>query len=243
MVVFTATVDGGMLSTSATTVIDVAGPFEARAFTSNSNRTIRLGSSKASWCASVEAIGGSFDVDDIAPASVVLISPGTGSVAQISAFVGKSVAVGDADKNDVEDISVCFRKEDLRFLFSNINGKTTLNVTLAGDLTSGGEFHATLSIEVNGSGGSLAASVTPNPLNPSGVLSFVSRRAGAASIRIFDHTGRLVRTLGEGPVAAGHHEVRIDGRDQNGRPLATGIYFYQVKLAEGSASGRFTILK
>ena len=243
MVVFTATVDGGMLSTSATTVIDVAAPFEARAFTSNSNRTIRLGSSKASWCASVEPIGGSFDVDDVDAASIVLISPGTGSVGQISAFVGKSVAVGDADKNDIEDVSVCFRKDDLRLLFSNVNGRTTLNVTLTGDLTSGGEFHATLSIEVIGSGGSLAASVTPNPLNPSGVLSFVTRRAGTASIRIFDHTGRLVRTLSEGSLPAGRHDIRIDGRDQSGRSLATGIYFYQVKLAEGSASGRFTILK
>jgi hypothetical protein len=243
MVVFTSTVDGGMLSSSATTVIDVAGPFDARAFTSNANKTIRLGSNKATWCASIEAIGGSFDVDDVVAASVVLISPGTGSVPQISAYVGKSVAVGDADKNDIEDVTVCFQKEDLRLLFSNVNGKATLNVTLAGDLTSGGEFHATLSIEVNGSGGSLAASVTPNPLNPSGILSFVSTRAGAASVRVFDHTGRLVRTLSEGVLPAGHHEVRIDGRDEGGRTLATGIYFYRVELVEGSAVGRFTILK
>jgi hypothetical protein len=242
-VTFVATVDAGTLSGSATTVIDVAAPFEARAFTSNSNKTIRLSSSKAAWCVSIEPIGGSFDVDDVAAASVVLISPGTGSVSQISAHVGKSVAVGDADKNDIEDVSVCFQKEDLRLLFSNVNGRTTLDVTLAGDLTSGGEFHAMLSIEVIGSGGSLAASVTPNPLNPSGVLSFVSTRAGAASVRVFDHTGRLVRTLSEGTLPAGRHEVRIDGRDQGGRPLATGIYFYRVELAEGAATGRFTILK
>jgi len=228
---------------SATTNITVTGSFDARAFTSNSNRTIRLSGGKATWCASVEPVNASFDVDDVNASSVVLRSPGTGSVPEIPAYIGKFVAVGDADKNDIEDVSLCFRKEDLRLLFSNVQGKTTLNVTIAGNLISGGEFSATLSVEVIGSGGSPAASVTPNPLNPSGVLSFVSTRAGAASVRVFDHTGRLVRTLSEGTLPAGRHEVRIDGRDQGGRPLATGIYFYRVELAEGAATGRFTILK
>ena len=235
------------LSGTGTTNISVAEqsvpPFTARAFTSTSYRTIRLNSGKAFWCASVEPIGGSFDVSNIAPTSVVLMSPGTGSVAQISAYVGKSVVVGDADKNDVADMTFCFRKEDLRLLFSNVNGKATLNVALAGSLTSGGGFNAPLSIDVIGSGGNLAASVTPNPLNPSGVLSFVSTRTGAASIRIFDSTGRLVRVLEEGTLSQGRHDLRIDGRDESGGPLATGIYFYRVKLAEGTATGRFAILK
>ena len=242
-VTFTATVDDGSLSNSATTVIDVAAPFAARAFTSNSNRTIRLASGKAFWCASVEPIDGSFNVANIVPTSVVLISPGTGSVGQISAYVGKFVTVGDADKNNVEDMTLCFKKEDLRLLFSNVNGRATLDVTLAGDLTSGGEFNATLAIDVIGSGGGLAASVVPNPLNPSGVLSFVSTRAGAASVRIFDHAGRLVRTLEQGPLPVGRHDIRIDGRDEGGRPLATGIYFYRVKMEEGTVTGRFAILK
>ena len=171
------------------------------------------------------------------------MSPGTGSVPQISANGGKFLVVGDADKNDVEDANLCFRKEDLRLLFSDVSGKTTLDVTLAGTLTSGREFSAPLSVEVVGGGGNLAASVTPNPLNPSGILSFVSTRSGAASIRIFSQTGRLVRTLEEGTLPEGRHEVRIDGRDEDGRPLATGIYFYRVDLAEGSVTGRFAILK
>jgi hypothetical protein len=240
---FTASNTLSGFATTGITVNDVPGQLDARAFTDNANKSIRLNSGKAFWCASVEAIGGSFNVADIVPASVVLKSPGTGSVAQISAFVGKNVVIGDADKNAVEDITFCFQKADLRLLFSNVNGKTTLNVTLAGNVSSGGTFNATLSVDVIGSGGGLAASVTPNPLNPSGVLSFISRRMGAASVRIFDHTGRLVRTLEQGTLSEGRHEIRIDGRDESGRPLATGIYFYRVELAEGAATGRFTILK
>ena len=242
-VTFTATSNFSGSASTSITVTDASAPFDARAFTSNSNGTIRLSSGKAFWCASVEPIGGSFDVNNIAPTSVVLKSPGTGSVAEISAYVGKSVVVGDADKNDVTDMTFCFRKEDLRLLFSNVNGKNTLDVALAGRLTSGGGFNAPLSIDVIGSGGNLAASVTPNPLNPSGVLSFVSTRTGAASIRIFDSTGRLVRILEEGTLSQGRHDLRIDGRDEGGRPLATGIYFYRVELAEGTATGRFAILK
>ncbi|HKQ19559.1 MAG TPA: FlgD immunoglobulin-like domain containing protein, partial [Candidatus Eisenbacteria bacterium] len=233
-VTFTATSNAPGTATTNITVMDVDGPLPARAFTSNSYRTIRLSSGRAFWCASVEPLGGSFDVADIVPTSVVLISPGTGSVSQISAVSGKGVVVGDADKNDVEDVTYCFSKEDLRLLFSDVHGKTTLDVTLAGTLTSGRPFSAPLSIDVIGSGGGQAVSVAPNPFNPSGVLSIVSTRSGVASIRIFDHTGRLVRTLEQGTLPAGRHDVRIDGRDESGRLLATGIYFYRVDLAEGT---------
>ena len=242
-VTFTASNTFTGSATTSITVADVDGPLPARAFTSNSNRTIRLSSNKAFWCASVEPIGGSFNVANIVPSSVVLISPGTGSVTQISADLGKFVLTGDEDKNDIEDVNFCFRKEDLRLLFSDVNGKTTLTVTLAGSLTSGRQFNATLSVDVIGSGGGQAVFVAPNPLNPSGVLTFISTRSGAASVRLFDHTGRLVRTLEQGAVPAGRHDVRIDGRDESGRPLATGIYFYRVELAEGTVTGRFAILK
>ena len=242
-VTFNATVDGGSLSGSATTVIDVAAPLVARAFTTNTYRTIRLGSEKAFWCAAIEAIGGSFDVADIVRSSVVLMSPGTGSVSQISASGGKFVVMGDTDKNDIEDATFCFSKDDLRLLFSDVSGKRTVDVTFAGTLTSGRDFTAPLSVEVSAGGGNLAASVTPNPLNPSGVLSFASTRPGIASVRVFNQTGRLVRTLHEGALSEGRHEMRIDGLDESGRQLATGIYFYRVELAEGTITGRFAILK
>ena len=53
-----------------------------------------------------------------------------------------------------------------------------------------------------------------------------------------------VRTLEDRPmVPAGDHEIVIDGRDETGRPLASGVYFFKVDTSEGSRVGRAIMLK
>ena len=95
-----------------------------------------------------------------------------------------------------------------------------------------------------GTGKKLAASLSPNPLNPSGILRLTTSRDGFIRVRMFDLQGRVVRVLEDRAVVpAGAHDVRIDGRNTAGQTLASGIYFYQVDTAEGSLKGRITILK
>lgn len=88
------------------------------------------------------------------------------------------------------------------------------------------------------------ASISPNPLNPSGTLRFTTIGEGPIRVRLFDIHGRLVRTLmDEGRAAAGAHQVAVDGVDGRGDRLATGVYFYRIEAAGAVSSGRFTILK
>jgi flagellar hook assembly protein FlgD len=97
---------------------------------------------------------------------------------------------------------------------------------------------------VSGHSKPLAARVTPNPLNPSGVLAFRTSGDGYVRVRMFDLNGRLVRTLADIPLAvAGDQEVRIDGRGARGETLATGAYFYVIETPEGKTRGRIMILK
>ncbi|MBE0564529.1 MAG: hypothetical protein IH621_01110 [Krumholzibacteria bacterium] len=64
----------------------------------------------------------------------------------------------------------------------------------------------------------------PNPFNPSTEISFVVPEGGAnLSLRVYDITGRLVRTLVDGHEAAGTRSVTWHGRDDQGRPVASGI--------------------
>jgi flagellar hook assembly protein FlgD len=51
-------------------------------------------------------------------------------------------------------------------------------------------------------------------------------------LRVYDVSGRLVRTLVDGRVEAGRHEVAWDGRDQGGRRTASGVYFYRLQGAD-----------
>ena len=62
------------------------------------------------------------------------------------------------------------------------------------------------------------------------------------SIRV--ETAQRVRNLMEESFAsAGYHDVTVDGRGQNGEKLPSGVYFYNIRTAEGSSCGRLTILK
>jgi hypothetical protein len=47
-------------------------------------------------------------------------------------------------------------------------------------------------------------------------------------------TGRLVRTLADGVIAPGRHELAFDGRADDGSPLPAGLYF--VRAADSSGS-------
>jgi hypothetical protein len=90
----------------------------------------------------------------------------------------------------------------------------------------------------------LVVSLTPNPLNVSGALTFRTFKPGFIRAILYDMSGRLVRTLKDTPVApAGFYELPLDGRDQAGRPLASGVYFFKVETSEGSQVGRATVLK
>ncbi|HEX4932769.1 MAG TPA: T9SS type A sorting domain-containing protein, partial [Gemmatimonadaceae bacterium] len=148
------------------------------------------------------------------------------------------------DGNAVDDATVNFTKPDLRDLFALVSGRQMVPVTITGALSGGTTFTASMTIEVIGTGGALAASVSPNPLNPEAVLTFHVAKAGRVTVGLYDARGRLVRRVVSGEeMSRGWHDLRLDGRSDDGRTLTSGVYFYRVDTQENSTSGRLTILK
>jgi hypothetical protein len=41
--------------------------------------------------------------------------------------------------------------------------------------------------------------------------------------------------------AAGFHVATVDGRDDHGRTLGSGLYFYRIQALEGASTGRILI--
>jgi len=76
----------------------------------------------------------------------------------------------------------------------------------------------------------------PNPFGGETVIPFALPRAGVAELAVFDVGGRLVRTLLDGPRASGTQAVRWDGRDGQGRSVASGVYFVRLRTEERSLS-------
>ncbi|MFH1842347.1 MAG: FlgD immunoglobulin-like domain containing protein [bacterium] len=71
---------------------------------------------------------------------------------------------------------------------------------------------------------------TPNPFNPTTVIGFDLPAACRVHLRIHDVGGRLIRCLLNGEDwPAGHHEAAWNGRDDTGRSLAAGLYFYRLE--------------
>jgi len=65
----------------------------------------------------------------------------------------------------------------------------------------------------------------PNPFNPQTMVRFALPSSQHASLRVYDVSGRLVRQLTDAVLPAGQHDVRWDGRDRQGRAVASGTYF------------------
>lgn len=85
------------------------------------------------------------------------------------------------------------------------------------------------------------AAAAPNPFNPTTAIRFTLPRAAHARVLVFSVSGALVRTLADGLYPAGTHVVRWDGRDDHGRELASGAYFYRLE-ADGTREARKLIL-
>ncbi|RJP73428.1 MAG: T9SS C-terminal target domain-containing protein [Candidatus Zixiibacteriota bacterium] len=83
-----------------------------------------------------------------------------------------------------------------------------------------------------------ALEARPNPFNPVTTASYELRAASHVSLRVYDTSGREVKTLVDGWREAGHYEVTFDGSG-----LASGVYFSRLETAAGSATVKLLLLR
>ena len=83
----------------------------------------------------------------------------------------------------------------------------------------------------------------PNPFNSQTVIPYFLLEPGSARLEVFALTGQRVAILRQGPQQAGRYRLHWDGRDSEGRPLASGIYLYRLVTAEGVLTRKLTLLR
>ncbi len=86
------------------------------------------------------------------------------------------------------------------------------------------------------------APVRPNPSHGARVLRFTLATSGAVRLELYDPSGRRVRTLAAGPLAAGSHERAWNGRDERGHLAPAGLYFVRLRAGRESRTERFVQL-
>lgn len=83
----------------------------------------------------------------------------------------------------------------------------------------------------------------PNPFNPSTRIAYELPAAGELRLEIVDLLGRRTRVLEAGRLEAGRHEAVWDGRDDGGRPVASGVYFARLRAGGEQRVAKLILLK
>lgn len=83
----------------------------------------------------------------------------------------------------------------------------------------------------------------PNPFNPQTQISFALPSAAEVELHVFNILGKRVATLVERRLGAGEHRYIWDGRDLQGRPVASGVYFYRLSADDVVHTGKMVMVR
>jgi len=73
----------------------------------------------------------------------------------------------------------------------------------------------------------------PNPFNRSTMIRFALPENEMVKLEVFNLMGQKVATLVRGAREAGTYTIHWDGRDDDGRQLASGVYLYRLRAGDG----------
>jgi len=83
----------------------------------------------------------------------------------------------------------------------------------------------------------------PNPFNPTTTISFSLPADQNIEIQIFNLKGQKVRKLIKGEFTSGEHSAVWDGKDDKGKTVSSGLYFYKLRTTEQVISKKMLLLK
>ena len=83
----------------------------------------------------------------------------------------------------------------------------------------------------------------PNPFNPSTQIAYRLPQAGAVALVVYNLMGQSIRVLDQGYREAGAYQMQWDGRDGQGRQVASGVYLFRLTSGAFSQTRQMVLLK
>ena len=88
----------------------------------------------------------------------------------------------------------------------------------------------------------------PNPFNPDTWIPYQLSEGSTVTVKIYDVTGSLVRTINVGHKPVGYYLTREravywDGRNESGERISSGVYFYTLNTDTYTQTRRMVIIK
>ncbi|MGH2570245.1 MAG: FlgD immunoglobulin-like domain containing protein, partial [bacterium] len=98
-------------------------------------------------------------------------------------------------------------------------------------------------LPLGGSDGAGFIDNRPNPFRTSTTIRLSLARKERVLLTIYDVLGREVRTLVDGELAEGEHDVAWDGRDGHGELTSAGVYLYRLETGAGVRVKKMSLLR
>lgn len=83
----------------------------------------------------------------------------------------------------------------------------------------------------------------PNPFNAETLINYQLPKAGRVILSVYNTAGQRIRTLVDDEKQAGYYTAGWDGRDAFGRRMATGVYLYQMQVADFKKTKKLILLR
>jgi hypothetical protein len=111
------------------------------------------------------------------------------------------------------------------------------------DLDGNSTFHGPVNIEVAAPQEYTLEQNYPNPFNPTTQLRYELPSKGHVTLSIYNSLGQEVRRLVDSEQQAGYHLVTWNGRDQQGKPVPSGVYHYRLQVGDFVSTKKMTVAK
>lgn len=83
----------------------------------------------------------------------------------------------------------------------------------------------------------------PNPFNPSTTIRFKIPERSNVSIKVYNILGKEIKILINENLPTGEHFIQWDGKDNQGSPLSSGIFFIQMRAGQYQQTIKAVVLK
>jgi hypothetical protein len=83
----------------------------------------------------------------------------------------------------------------------------------------------------------------PNPFNPQTNIAFYLSKAGKVTVDIYNVKGQRVLNLSNGILDSGRHSLTWNGKDSNGKPIASVVYFTRISTQNTVKTVKLLLLK
>jgi hypothetical protein len=161
-----------------------------------------------------------------------------GGTAHVTIFDGPATC-------EMSGSSICLDRDDADFRFFDVGiGRVCFREQSLAFMVDGDYIVPRTVTAIGGTAPSvMTLDAYPNPFNPSTTIRVGGVGAEAVDVVVFDVAGRRVRRLLSAPLPEASRTLVWDGRDDAGRPVASGTYFLRASTVAESRTLKLTVLK